>query len=177
MLVKSDDNELILDSLSELIGCILLPRNAPPCYLSHSHSHTRTHFRFMLDNMTAKPHFSLPPSATNWFVLIFMTCICFTELKTLDCLLPSFSLVVCLLVCVWCLKCQGKDGSSFCIYSPPPPHLTHTHTLFLICLSVFRAAHWALIGRRSELGQSSGASSEIEDSAIINQRLNSIRFD
>lgn len=52
-LVNGVDNEPVQDSLLRLIGCILLPRN----YLTHTQTHT--HACFLLDNMTAKPHFSL----------------------------------------------------------------------------------------------------------------------
>lgn len=57
---------------------------------SHKHSHVQINLCFLLDNMTEEP--SLPqPLFSQHFVLIFMTCICFSELKTLHCLLPSLS--------------------------------------------------------------------------------------
>lgn len=86
--------------------------------------------------------------ATNWFVLIFMTCICFAGLKTLDCLLPSFSLCVCAIVCAVAFKAPPKRRF-FILYLCPC-------LSFFICLYLFRAALRVLTERKRVLRESSG---------------------
>lgn len=135
---------------ARLVWASLLCKNTfPPsllqlivCTLS-VYTHLYTDSTCTLDTLSLSLSF-----ATNWFVLIFMTCICFAGLKTLDCLLPSFSLCVCAIVCAVAFKAPTKRRF-FTLYLCPC-------LSFFICLYLFRAALRVLTERKRVLRESSG---------------------